>query len=54
MRTVMRAYIDNINNPQPDFEVAYLAPDRTGEDPVGSRPADLGDAAQGFAQASGG
>jgi steroid delta-isomerase len=51
MRTVMRAYIDNINNPQPDFEATYLTPDRTGEDPVGSRPADLGDATQGFAQA---
>jgi steroid delta-isomerase len=50
MRKVMEGYIDNINNPSPEFAAKYMAEGRTGEDPVGSRPSGIGNEAQDFTE----
>ncbi|MEV5516276.1 hypothetical protein AB0L50_25750 [Streptomyces flaveolus] len=38
MRKAVQGYIDNLNNPDPDYAAQYLAVPRTGEDPVGTKP----------------
>lgn len=51
MRAVMESYIENINNPHPEFRARHIAETGTGEDPVGSRPSDTAEGVQHFAQA---
>ncbi|WP_053637144.1 hypothetical protein [Streptomyces sp. XY152] len=38
MRKAVQGYIDNLNNPDPDYAATYLAVPRSGEDPVGTKP----------------
>ncbi|ELT9027995.1 hypothetical protein SAV10_003727 [Salmonella enterica] len=50
MDMVMRAYIENINNPDPEFYSKYVAENLTGEDPVGSMSSDSDNYVPDFAQ----
>jgi steroid delta-isomerase len=38
MRKAVQGYIDNLNNPDPDYVAKYLALPHTVEDPVGAKP----------------